>query len=116
MIFGVQGIAYMAFLAGTLGGDLLSVVLFGITAWGIPAVMAAAAGEVRGARDATTAFGHLTTVMGVGQAMGPSLAGALADATGAVDSGLWIAMLAAVAGVGWSLAATVAGNRVRIAA
>jgi len=62
--------------------------------------MAAAAGEVPGARDATTVFGHLTTVMAVRQAMGPSLAGALADATGAVDSGLGIATLAAVAGVG----------------
>lgn len=116
MIFGVQGIAYVAFLSGTPWSVLLSVVLFGITAWGIPAVMAAAAGEVRGAADATTVFGHLTTVMGVGQAVGPSLAGALADATGVVDSGLWIATLAAVAGVGWSLAAAVAEARARIAA
>lgn len=112
-IFGVQGVAYMAFLHGTPWGFLLSVVLFGTTAWGIPAIMAAAAGEIRQPADATTAFGHLTVAMSIGQALGPSLAGALADSTGIVDRGLWIAAVAALGGVVWSLGAALAGRRAR---
>ncbi len=103
VVFGLQGIAYVAFLEATALGLIFSVALFGITAWGVPAIMAAAMGDVGHARDATTAFGHVTTVMGAGQAVGPLLAGAVADATGIVSSGLWIATLATLGGVGWSL-------------
>ncbi len=115
VVFGLQGIAYVAFLEGTPLGLMVSVGLFGATAWGVPAIMAAASGELVRPEDAPMALGRITTVMGVGQAVGPLLAGALADATGIVGSGLWIATLAAVAGVGWSLAAAVAENRVRVA-
>jgi predicted MFS family arabinose efflux permease len=103
VVLGLQGIAYVAFLEATALGLIFSVALFGITAWGVPAIMEVAMGDVGQARDATTAFGHVTTVMGAGQAVGPLLAGAVADATGIVSSGLWIATLATLGGVGWSL-------------
>ncbi len=115
VVFALQGIAYVAFLDATPWGLVFSVALFGITAWGIPAIMAAAMSEVGRPEDAAMAFGRVTAVMGVGQAVGPLFAGVLADATGNVQSGLWIATLAAVAGVGWSLAAAVTENRVRVA-
>jgi hypothetical protein len=50
-----------------------------------------------------TALGRITTVMGLGQAVGPILAGSLADATGMVESGLWVSMIAAVSGAIWSI-------------
>jgi MFS family permease len=63
-------------------GLTLSAALFGITAWSMPAIMAAACGDVLGARLAPAALGFITVFFGLGQALGPSVAGALADASG----------------------------------
>jgi len=63
-------------------GFTLSAILFGLTAWSIPAIMAAACGDVLGPRMAPAALGFITLFFGVGQAIGPSVAGAMADASG----------------------------------
>ena len=63
-------------------GFTLSAVLFGLSAWSIPAIMAATCGDVLGPRLAPAALGFITFFFGVGQAIGPSVAGAMADATG----------------------------------
>ena len=61
---------------------LLSAILFGLTAWSIPAIMAAACGDILGPRLAPAALGFITLYFGIGQAVGPSVAGAIADASG----------------------------------
>jgi len=61
---------------------LLSAILFGLTAWSIPAIMAAACGDILGPRLAPAALGFITLYFGIGQAIGPSVAGAMADASG----------------------------------
>jgi len=103
VLFGLQAVSYIALLQG--GGWLLfvSTGLFGITAWGIPAIMAAAMSDIGRAEDAMAAFGRITAVMGIGQAAGPVLAGTLTDFTGAVESGLWISISAAGCAVAWLL-------------
>ena len=103
VLFGLQAVSYIALLQG--GGWLLfvSTGLFGITAWGIPAIMAAAMSDIGRAEDALAAFGRITAVMGIGQAAGPVLAGTLTDFTGAVESGLWISISAAGCAVAWLL-------------
>jgi sugar phosphate permease len=63
-------------------GYALSTVLFGLTAWSIPGIVAAACGDYVGARLAPAALGFLTLFFGLGQVAGPSVAGALADASG----------------------------------
>jgi sugar phosphate permease len=63
-------------------GFTLSAVLFGLSAWSIPAIMAAACGDVLGPRLAPAALGFITLLFGIGQAVAPSVAGAIADATG----------------------------------
>lgn len=103
VLFALQTIAYVAFLNPASWSLMLSVLIFGVTAWGIPAIMAAAMGDVGHTEDAATAFGVVTTVMGIGQAVGPALAGLLADATGVASSGLWVSALAAGTGGLWSL-------------
>jgi MFS family permease len=60
----------------------ISAVLFGLTAWSIPAIMAATCGDVLGAKMAPAALGFITLFFGVGQAIGPSVAGAMADSMG----------------------------------
>jgi MFS family permease len=72
-------------------GFTLSAVIFGFSAWSIPAIMAAACGDVLGPRLAPAAFGFITLFFGVGQALGPSVAGAMADASGSFVSPLLLA-------------------------
>lgn len=59
----------------------ISAALFAITAWSIPALMAALSGDVFGPKLAPSALGLMTIVFGAGQALGPWLAGRVADAT-----------------------------------
>ncbi|UCH21455.1 MAG: MFS transporter [Deltaproteobacteria bacterium] len=57
----------------------LSAVMFGLTAWSIPTIMAAAAGDFVGPRLAPAGLGFITLFFGIGQALGPALGGYLAD-------------------------------------
>lgn len=58
---------------------VVSSILFGLSAWSIPAIMAAACGDQVGPRLAPAALGFLTVFFGIGQVAGPYLAGLLAD-------------------------------------
>jgi MFS family permease len=62
-------------------GFYASAVMFGLTAWSIPTIMAATAGDFVGARLAPAGLGFITLFFGIGQALGPALGGYLADAT-----------------------------------
>jgi MFS family permease len=62
-------------------GFYLSAVIFGITAWSIPTIMAAAAGDYAGSKLAPAGLGFVTLFFGVGQALGPAVGGYLADIT-----------------------------------
>jgi predicted MFS family arabinose efflux permease len=81
-VFGLQGTAFLIFgLSRELPVIYLSAGLFAITAWSIPALMAALCGDLFGGRLAPAALGLMTIVFGLGQALGPYLAGRIADAT-----------------------------------
>lgn len=79
-------------------GFTLSAVLFGLTAWSIPAIMAAACGDVFGPRLAPAALGLITLLFGIGQAIAPSIAGAIADATGSFFAAFLLAAAVALMG------------------
>ena len=72
-------------------GFTLSAVLFGLSAWSIPAIMAAACGDVLGPRLAPAALGLITLLFGIGQAVAPTIAGATADATGSYSPAMLLA-------------------------
>jgi MFS family permease len=85
-------------------GFTLSAILYGLSAWSIPAIMAATCGDVLGPGLAPAALGFITLFLGIGQALGPSVAGALADATGSFFSAFLLAGgVAFLGGVGASL-------------
>jgi MFS family permease len=63
-------------------GFYLSAVLFGLTAWSIPTIMAAAAGDFVGPRLAPAGLGFITLFFGIGQALAPAFGGYLADRSG----------------------------------
>ncbi len=80
-VFAVQGAAFLLFgMTRALPVVYVSAGLFAITAWSVPALMAACAGDIFGARLAPAAIGLVTLVMSVGQAVAPYLAGRIADA------------------------------------
>ncbi|MDR9459181.1 MAG: MFS transporter [Dehalococcoidia bacterium] len=79
-------------------GFTLSAVLFGLSAWSIPAIMAAACGDVFGPRLAPAALGLITLLFGIGQAIAPSIAGAIADATGSFFAAFLLAAAVALLG------------------
>jgi len=79
-------------------GYTVSAILFGLTAWSIPGIMAAACGDVLGSRLAPAALGFITLFFGIGQAVGPSVAGAMADAAGSFSSAFLLASGVALAG------------------
>ena len=79
-------------------GFTLSAVLFGLSAWSIPAIMAAACGDVLGPRLAPAALGFITLLFGIGQAIAPSIAGAIADATGSFYAAYLLAAGVALSG------------------
>ena len=75
-------VAYAIFaLVKSPAGFYASAVIFGLTAWSIPTIMAAAAGDYVGPRLAPAGLGFITLFFGIGQALGPALGGYLADVT-----------------------------------
>ncbi|MBW2504348.1 MAG: YbfB/YjiJ family MFS transporter [Deltaproteobacteria bacterium] len=98
-VFGVQALAY--FLAGSRLGTIavfVSVVLYGVAVFAIPAIMAAAVGDYFGKAKAATAFSVITFCFAFGQTIGPTLAGLVAQASGTfMPSYLAAGALAAIA-------------------
>jgi MFS family permease len=101
LIFTVQGCAYL--LLGLAGGSVMAAytsgALFGLTAWSIPAIIAAVTGDLFGPRLGSAALGLVTVVFGVGQALAPYVGGRLADATHSFAPAFTLAGLVAL-GVG----------------
>lgn len=82
---------------------LLSAVLFGLTAWSIPAIIAASCGDFVGRRLAPAALGFVTLFFGIGQALGPTVAGMIADSSGSFRGAYLLAACMAFAGAVGSL-------------
>ena len=99
--FGFSYVIYATFFSRALvgvAGYFVSALLFSLTAWSIPAVMAAAAGDIVGPRLASAAFGLVTLVFGFGQILGPLTAGRLVEASGAYASPFLLASAVAICG------------------
>lgn len=84
-------------------GFYLSAALFGITAFAIPVIMAAASGDAVGGRLAPAALGFITLFFGIGQALGPAVAGWIKDATGTFENAFILAASVFIVGAATSL-------------
>lgn len=103
-VFLLQSVSFVLFAVWhEPAGFVLSSVIFGLTAWSIPAIMAAACGDLFGGGTAPAALGFVTIFFGVGQALGPSVAGAIADATGTFNPAFLLAGAVALFGAVGSL-------------
>ncbi len=63
-------------------GFYLSAVVFGIAAFSVPTIMAAASGDAVGGSLAPAGLGFITLFFGIGQALGPVAGGWIKDTTG----------------------------------
>lgn len=63
-------------------GFYVSAVVFGIAAFSVPTIMAAASGDTVGASLAPAGLGFITLFFGIGQALGPVIGGWMRDTTG----------------------------------
>jgi MFS family permease len=98
-VYCIQGISYCLFALWPIpAGFIVSAVLFGFSAWSIPAIMAATCGDVFGPRMAPAALGFITLLFGIAQAFGPGIAGAMAEAAGSFSSSFILASIIAFTG------------------
>jgi len=99
IIYLVHAAAFTLFgMAATPAVFTLAALLYGSTAFSIPAIMAAACGDLFGQRLAPASLGFVTLLFGIGQALGPSVAGLMADATGSFSSAFLLAAAVALLG------------------
>ncbi|NSW90422.1 MAG: MFS transporter [Firmicutes bacterium] len=77
---------------------LVSAILFGLSAWSIPAIMSAACGDMLGAKLAPAALGFITLFFGIGQALGPVVGGAISEITGSFSHSFFLASAVALLG------------------
>lgn len=89
-------------LKGSGAAVLLSAILFGLTAWSIPAIMAALCGDLLGSRLAPAGLGFVTLFFGVGQALGPYVAGIIADTSTSFAPAFILAAAVALVGAAGS--------------
>jgi MFS family permease len=108
--YGLAIVYFLQFLCFTIfgvwkapAGYYLSAMLFALTAWSIPGIMAAASGDLLGARLAPAALGFITLFFGIGQAVGTAIGGRIADFTGSYTLAFVIAGSAALVGAVASL-------------
>ncbi|NVN92452.1 MAG: YbfB/YjiJ family MFS transporter [Desulfuromonadales bacterium] len=83
LVFTVQTLAYL--LAGLHPGAfglMLSVILYGLAVFALPAIMTAAVGDYLGLSRAATALATITIFFAAGQTIGPGGAGLLAGVCG----------------------------------
>ncbi|UCF96778.1 MAG: MFS transporter [Spirochaetaceae bacterium] len=99
LVFLLQGTSYALFgLWRSVPGFYLSALFFALTAWSVPAIMAASAGDLLGTKMAAAAFGFISLLLSVGQVLGPFAAGRIAALTGSYSYSFLSAALAALLG------------------
>lgn len=100
----VLGLSYIIYaLFKVEAGFYLSAFLFGLTAWSIPTIMAATAGDFVGPRLAPAGLGFVTLFFGIGQSIGPALGGYLADISHSFTLPFLVAGAISLAGMVFSL-------------
>ncbi len=104
IVYLIHAVAFSLFpLWPRPAGFTLSAILFGLSAWSIPGIMAATCGDLLGPKLAPATLGFITLFFGVGQAAGPFVAGAMADAANSFGPALWLSAGVALLGAAGAL-------------
>lgn len=81
-VFAVQSLSF--YLAAETTGEIplfVSVALFGLSAWSIPAIISSAVADTFPMERAASAFSFVTFCLAMGQIIGPAVAGSMANAS-----------------------------------
>lgn len=84
-------------------GLVISVTIYGLTSLAVPGIVGAACGDHFGAVLASASLGLVTVFLGVGQVLGPYLAGKMADVFGTFENSYLLAAAVFFAGMLLSL-------------
>ncbi len=96
LVFAFQGVSYLLIASqSSILFLYLSVACFGVGAWAIPGIMAAAVGDHVGAKRAPAAFGVVTFIFALGQIAGPAISGMIAERAGNFSPSFIMAAVAA---------------------
>jgi predicted MFS family arabinose efflux permease len=99
-LFLAEGLALTALALGAGSGwYAASALLYGLSVWGFPAVVSAAAADAVGPDLTPAAMGLAVVCFGVGQALGPPGAAAVAELSGRLDLALLVGAAADLVGV-----------------
>ncbi len=99
IVYTLLGISFIAFgFSRGIAGLAAASIVAGITIFSIPTIVQAFCGDLVGAKSASAAIGFVTVFFGVGQMVGPSVGGYLADLTGSFVTSLTLAGVASIAG------------------
>ena len=105
IVFLLQSFAFFLFAQPLWGviSSYLSTVLFGLSVFSVPIIMAASAGDFLGPKLAPAALGSITLIFGIGQAMGSPIGGMIADLSGTFKGAFLLSTLLAIIGLVGSL-------------
>jgi MFS family permease len=87
----------------SIPGFYASAIVFGVIMSAVPAIMAAAVGDSMGGKLAPAGLGFITVIFGVGQSLGPAIAGWMKDSTGTFTWGFILSAAVSLIGAGGSL-------------
>lgn len=105
IVFLLQSISFLLFALPGVGVVVgyLSTILFGLSVFSVPIIMAASTGDYLGPQLAPAGLGSITVIFGIGQAMGPAIGGRMADLSGTFKGAFFLSALLAMIGFGGSL-------------
>jgi MFS family permease len=104
LVFLTQGTSYLFFgLVHSPLGHLASTILFGLTAWSVPSIVAATVGDMVGPRLAPAALGFTIFLFSIGQVLAPPVAGKIADLTGSFTPAFILSAMVAFIGMAGAL-------------
>ncbi len=99
IVYFLQAIAFMIYaFSSSYSGFLTVAILYGLTSFSIPSIVAAACGDYAAPGLAPAALGFVNIFFGIGQIIGPSLGGYLTDLTGTYSVAFGLAGIMAFAG------------------
>ncbi|MCK8823835.1 MFS transporter [Fuchsiella alkaliacetigena] len=99
IVFLLQALSYLL-VAGTTATRLmwLSGVIFGLTAWSVPALIASYCGDLLGPKNSTRALGLVTFLFSIGSVLGPAVAGQIKELSSSFGSAFYLAAFIAFLG------------------